>query len=192
MITLYFHLDLDLPLDLLCPNSPLLFLRLLFSMTRACVSLPTKSIVRISSLNRLFLTIANVTFLSVAEFPKDTTKVFQLSGNESSSKHVRVSSSTERPVTDNCAIIPLYNIKYYEVEQHIIGFPKHPMFPHSLYPYIEPQNHCSTVLTSLHTPYSLYKSVSFSLLFLLMTQNIYNDIPNYFSYFTRKLNITII
>ena len=51
------------------------------------------------------MTIANVNFPSKAEFPKDTTKVFQLSGNEPSSKHARVSSSSERPVNDNCTII---------------------------------------------------------------------------------------
>ena len=43
-------------------------------------------------INRLFLIIANVTFLSGPEFPKDITEVFQLSSNESSSKHAQVSS----------------------------------------------------------------------------------------------------
>ena len=61
---------------------------------------------RISSLNTLFFTIANVTFPFRDEFPKDTTKVFQLSGSEPSSKHARVSSSSERSATDNYAIIP--------------------------------------------------------------------------------------
>ena len=70
------------------------------------MSLPTKSFLRISSLNRLFLTIVNVAYPSRAEFPKDTTKVFQLFGNEPSSKHARVSSSSKRLATDNCAIIP--------------------------------------------------------------------------------------
>ena len=70
------------------------------------MSLRTKSFLRISSLNRLFFTIANVTFPSRAEFPRDTTKVFQLSGNELSSKHAWVSSSSKRLATDNYAIIP--------------------------------------------------------------------------------------
>ena len=52
------------------------------------------------------MTIANVTFTSGAEFPRDTTKVFQLSSNEPSSKHAQVSSSRERPTTDNYVIIP--------------------------------------------------------------------------------------
>ena len=55
-------MDLDLPLDLLCPNGHLLLLRPLFSVTRACVSSPKKSFLRISSLNRLFLIITNMTF----------------------------------------------------------------------------------------------------------------------------------
>ena len=71
------------------------------------MSLPTKSFLQISSLNRLFPTIANVIFSSGPEFPRDTTKVFQLSGNESSRKYARVSSSSERHATNNCAIIPL-------------------------------------------------------------------------------------
>ena len=100
-----------MPLDLLCSNGPLLFLRPLFSVIRACVSLPTKSFLRISSFNRLFLTIANVTFPSGAEFTGDTTKVFQLCGNEPSSKHARVSSSSERLATDNCAIIHLKSFR---------------------------------------------------------------------------------
>ena len=65
-------------------------------MTRACVSLPKRSFLQISSLNRLFLTIGNVTFPSGDEFPRDTTKVFQLSSNEPSNKHARVSTSSER------------------------------------------------------------------------------------------------
>ena len=37
--------------------------------------------------------------------------MFQLSGNELSSKHALVSSSSERPATDNFAIIPLKSFR---------------------------------------------------------------------------------
>ena len=100
----------------------LLLLRSLFSMTRACVSLPKKSFLQISSLNRLFLTITNVTFPSGAEFPKDTTKVFQPSNNEPSSKHARVSSSSERPATNNCAIIPLKSFRCSAIDWSSLSF----------------------------------------------------------------------
>ena len=122
MITLYFPLDLDLPLYLLCPNGPLLFLRPLFSMTRTCVSLPAKSFLQISSLNRLFLTIANMNFPSRDEFPRDTTKVFQLSGNEQSSKHARVSSSSERPTIDNYTIIPSKSFRCSAIDWPSLSF----------------------------------------------------------------------
>ena len=56
-------------------------------------------------MNRLFMITANMTFPYGAEFPRDTTKVFQLYGNKPSSKHARVSSSSERPAIDNYAII---------------------------------------------------------------------------------------
>ena len=91
-------------------------------MTKAYVSLPKKSFIRISSLNRLFLTIANVTVPFGAEFPKDTTKVFQLSGNEPSSKHARVSSSSERPATDNCTIIPSKSFKCSTIDWPSLSF----------------------------------------------------------------------
>ena len=91
-------------------------------MTRACVSLPKKSFLRISSLNRLFLTIANVTFPSRAEFPRDTTKGFQVSSNEPSSKHARVSSLNERPATDNYAIISLKSFKCSSIDWPSLSF----------------------------------------------------------------------
>ena len=91
-------------------------------MTRACVSLPKKSFLRISSLNMLFLTIANVTFPFRDEFPKDTTKVFQLSGNEPSGKLARVSSSSERPTTNNYTIIRLKSFRCSAIDWPSLSF----------------------------------------------------------------------
>ena len=47
-------------------------------------------------------------------------------------------------------------------------------------------------LTSLSTLYSLYKAISISWSFPIMTWNIYRDISNNFLYSIRKSNITII
>ena len=87
------------------------------------MSLPTMSFLRIFSLNRLFLTIANMTYSFGTEFPKDTTKVFQLFGNEPSSKHARVSLSSERPATNyNCAIIPLKSFRFSAIDCPSLSF----------------------------------------------------------------------
>ena len=93
-----------------------------FSVIRACVSLPKNSFLRISSLNKIFMTTANVTFPYGDEFPKDTTKVLQLFGNELSSKHARVSSSSERPATDNCMMIPLKSFKCSAIDWPSLSF----------------------------------------------------------------------
>ena len=64
----------------------------------------------------------NVTFPFGAEFPKDITKVFQLSGNELSSKHAQVSSSSERPSIDNFAIIPLKSFRSSAIDWPSLSF----------------------------------------------------------------------
>ena len=98
------------------------FASILVLRDNACVSLPKKFFLQISSLNSLYLTIANVTFPSGAEFPKDTTKVFQLFGNEPSSKHAQVSSSRERPATDNYVIIPSKSFECSAIDWPFLSF----------------------------------------------------------------------
>ena len=62
-------------------------------------------------------------------------------------------------------------------------------------PYHEPSRSIKYLLfffTSLSNSYSLYKFISITWLFPLMTWNIYRDISNNFHFSTRKSNITII
>ena len=111
MITLYFPFRLGSTSGLVMPKWSYAFSSTLVLRDKGMCVIAHKVLLSNSSLNRLFLTIANVTFPYGEEFPRDTTEVFRLSGKEPSSKHAQVSSSRERPTFDICAIISLKSFR---------------------------------------------------------------------------------